>query len=629
MSALGDIVAGGAPVLLGDGGMGTRFAELGVDAPRLPRLALDQPELVEAVHLEYLQAGARLIETHTFQATRIRLASLGVAADILALNRRAAQIARHARDMFGEEAFILGSMGPLGQPVAGAGLPGLPFDEARAAYREQAAALLAGGVDGFIVETMSDVGSVEAAVAAIRSETALPVLVSFAFSLEGTTRYGVTPEAAAEAVTRLPGGPPLLAGANCGTGPMPLLDAVLRMAPILSRAGIHLLAFPNAGQPTRRDHAVLYPATPGYMAGVLPALVQAGARVVGGCCGTGPEHIRALAAGMRPPAAESGRPVEGFRPGAGAEPDPPSPPEGESALGRRLAAGRFIVSVELDPPRSPNPRRLLDAARRLKAFGIDAINIADSPMARVRMSALATGALVLRTTGIEPIIHFTTRDRNHMGIASDLLGAHALGLRNVLCLTGDPPGLGDYAQATAVYDLDSAQLVRVLAAFNRGEDGLGQRLGQATAFTIGVGVNPNAPDLAHEVKRLAAKLAGGAHFIMTQPIYAPEQLLALLDAMGPLSAPLVMGLMPLVSHRQAEYLHNEVPGISIPASVRAAMERAGTDGVDAGAALALELLGRVRHLIHGVYLVPSFNRIEPLAGVLAELGRIRTTTPAS
>ena len=650
MNALAAELASGR-VLVGDGGIGTRLTTLGVEPGSQPCLPLTHPDRVEALHLEYLAAGARLLETHTFQATAPRLASLNQSADVGRLNRRAVQIARHARDIFGEEAYIVGSLGPLGHPVARGELAGLSFETARAAYAEQAAGLMAGGVDGFLIETMSDMGTVEAAVAAVRGESSLPILVSFAFSLEGATRYGLLPEEAARALLELAGGPPAAAGANCGTGPMPLLDAILRMAPILQGAGIPLLAYPNAGQPTRRDDGVHYPAGPAYMAGMTPALVSAGARIVGGCCGTGPEHIAAFQEGIVPPSVPAGSaapssPVLGYRPVPAEEPVMASGSDASdaSAFGQKLRAGEFVVSVELDPPRSPNPSRLLAAARRLKVSqldvtsgldgtnslgGIDAINIADSPMARVRMSALATGALVLRTCGIEPIIHFTTRDRNRMGIASDLLGAHALGLRNVLCLTGDPPGLGDYAHATAVYDLASPELVRVLAAFNRGEDGLGHPLGQATAFTIGVGVNPNAPDRAAEAERLRHKLDGGAHFIMSQPLYAEEQLLAFLDETGPLPVPLLVGIMPLVSLRQAQYLHNEVPGISIPASAREAMARAGNDGVPAGVELSLEFLARVEHLVQGVYLVPSFNRIEPLSAILTELTSIRARRRAS
>lgn len=626
MSTLAEVLADPDVRLVGDGALGTRFTELGVDPGSLPLLPLTDPDKVEAVHLEYLAAGARLLETHTFQANRIRLAALGVTADVFTLNRRAAQIARHARDTFGESAWVVGSLGPLGQPVARGDLPGVDPEAARAAYREQVAGLLAGGVDGFIAETMSDLGTVEAAVAAVRAESDLPVLVSFAFSVEGTTLYGLTPEEAAEGMLALAGGPPALVGANCGTGPMPLLDAVLRMAPILRRRGVRMLAYPNAGQPTRRGDTVAYPATPGYMAAMVPALAAAGAAVVGGCCGTGPDHVRAMreALGQRPLAPVSPT-MAAWRP----EPPPPDAdgaaeePDGQSRLARRLQSGAFVVSVELDPPRGPNPRRLLDAARSLGRYAVDAINIADSPMARVRMSALATAALVLRTTGIEPIVHFTTRDRNHMGIASDLLGAHALGLRNILCLTGDPPGLGDYAHATAVYDLDSAGLVRVLAAFNRGEDGLGHQLGQPTRFTIGVGVNPNAPDLDQEGTRLRRKLDAGAHFVMAQPLYEAAQLLRFLDRFGTVEVPLLVGIMPLVSHRQAEYLHHEVPGIDIPDRIRRAMEQAGTEGVAVGVELALEFLHDVEALVQGVYLVPSFNRIEPLAALLEALGAIK------
>ncbi|CAB1130194.1 5,10-methylenetetrahydrofolate reductase / Homolog of homocysteine-binding domain [Candidatus Hydrogenisulfobacillus filiaventi] len=600
--------------LIGDGALGTWLAAAGVAPEDQPWLVLRDPDRILDLHLAYLQAGARLLETATFLANRVKLAALGREdIDVYTVNRRAAQLARHARDTFGEPAWVLGSLGPLGPrvvlPGEEAGPADLPYETAYAAYREAVSGLVAGGVDGFIVETLSDLGTARAAVAAIRAESALPVVVTFAFSLEGTTLYGLTPEAAAEGVLDLPGGPPAVVGANCGTGPSPLLDAVLRMAPILRGHGIRLAAIPNAGQPHLHGQALEYPASPDYMATLVPALKAAGCAVIGGCCGTTPAHIAAMAAADR----REAEPVSGRLELAGGEERPadgggPQP----SPLESRLQAGRFVISVELDPPRGANPARLLAAARTLAAAGVDAVNVADSPMARVRMSAMATGRLIREAAGLDIILHFTTRDRNLMGLESDLLGAYALGMQNILCLTGDPPALGDYAASTAVYDLDSVGLVQVLQRFKAGEDSFGHSIGQPLRFLAGVGANPNHPDLKEEAVRVRRKLEAGADFIMTQPLYDAGRYLAWLDAVGPLPVPVLVGVMPLVSYRQAEYLHHEVPGIDIPEAVREAMRQAGQDGARVGMELALAFLEALPGNLAGIYLVPSFNKVEPL-----------------
>lgn len=608
-----------SPVLLADGAMGTMLLKSGMDSRDLPTLVLDAPESVMALHIEYLKAGARLLTTHSFSANQSKLTQLGVSADVYVLNRRAAQLARHARDTFGESAFIWGSLGPLAQPVNSPVVAGLGSEEAESIYREAVAGLLAGGVDGFIVETMSDLPTVYAAVRAIRSESGLPVAVTFAFSPEGTTLYGLSPEMAARAMAELPDGPPDLVGANCGSGPSPLLDAVIRMAPIAKQAQMGLGAFPNAGQPQRMDGQVHYPATPGYMATITPALQAAGCTVVGGCCGTTPEHIRAIAATFSQP------PVV-FR-GTLSYPEDPVATKVETgdvdAPGRLsdLFPQKFVVSVELDPPRGVNPHRLLQAAKRMADVGADAINVGDSPMARVRLSALATTRLIAESVPVQTILHFTTRDRNLMGLQSDLLGAHSLGIRNVLCLTGDPPSLGDYAHATAVYDLDSSGLARVLAGFNRGVDALGQSLGSPTEFNIGVGVNPNATSMSKEIERFRKKLDAGAMFVMTQPLYSADQILRFMDQVGPVSVPMMLGVMPLVSYRQALYLHNEVPGIVIPDHMLKTMEKY-QDGIGPGVAMMVEFMQEVHHLVNGVYLVPSFNKVEPLIPLIDEIRRL-------
>lgn len=600
--------------ILGDGAVGTALMDEGVESLALPSVPLRQPDVLMNLHLKYLEAGARLIETHTFLANGHKLAALGEHLDVVELNRRAAQIARHARDVFGQEAWILGVIGPLAQPVGSQLVPSVDHDHAIKYFGSAVAGLLAGGVDGFIIETMSDLPTVNAAVQAIRAESNLPIAVSFAFSPQGTTRFGLSPEDAIEAMVTLPGGPPALVGANCGSGPAPLLDAIIRMAPRAKELGIPLAAYPNAGQPGLASGHVHYPASPCYVATIAPALRAAGCRVIGGCCGTNSEHIRALHTALDHNSSDLSVPVlsmmtEHAMPVEQGHAD--TPQKGISQFFNK----RFVISVELDPPRGVNPMRLLESARVVADHGADAINIGDSPMARVRLSALATARLITENIPIQTILHFTTRDRNLMGLQSDLLGAHALGIRNVLALTGDPPGLGDYAHASAVYDINSTGLVKVLNAFNNGHDAVGQKIGGRTVFDIGVGVNPNAQNPDHELTRFREKLDAGAHFVMSQPIYQAEQLERFLDRLGPLPIPLLLGVMPLVSYRQAVYLHNEVPGIIVGHDI---LERFETiqDGTALGVELALKLMEQLMPLIQGAYLVPSFNRVEPLLPII-------------
>ncbi len=619
MKDLGDVL--GQELILGDGAMGTWLLSQGADASQLPLIPLTQPDIVLRAHLAYLEAGARLIETHTFSANPSKLAALGLQANVSELNRRAAQIARHSRDMHGSEAYILGSLGPLAVPVESRIVAGLTLDQAVAQFEPVVAGLLSGGVDGFIVETMSDVFSIQAAVAAIRRETDLPIIVSFAFSRLGTTLYGLTPEQAVRAVLELPGGPPTMVGANCGTGPALLLDAVLRMAESARKHSLPIAGFPNAGEPYLTDGGIAYPASADYMGALAPSLKAAGCAVIGGCCGTGPSHIRAISESLRKGAVLNNWPsVTTPREDAQTSSEPPAALN-ETILD--LIESRFLVSVELDPPHSPNLDRFLASARVAADAGAQVINVADSPMARVRLSAVAAARLVQERVGVQPLLHFTTRDRNLMGIQSDLLGAYALGIRNILALTGDPPGLGDYAHATAVYDIDSVGLVKTLRGLNNGEDAVGQPLGSPTAFAVGVGLNPTADDLEREVGRLVRKAEAGAQFCLTQPMYGTEPLLRFLDLWGSRDLPpLILGVMPLVSFRQAMYLNNEVPGIVIPDAILKRMESS-SEPVQVGTDLAIGLLQEVLPLVRGVYLVPSFNRVNLLLPILQTIAELK------
>lgn len=604
-------------ILVADGGIGTYLMAGGADQRTLPVMPIVAPDAVFQLHLEYLKAGADVIETHTFEANASKLRALGLVEDVYTLNRRAAQLARHARDTDGRGSFILGALGPLATGVDAPVGARVSYQQAVEFYREAVQGLVAGGVDGFIVETMSDRQTVQAAVAAIREESLLPIIVTFAFSPAGETLYGLTPEDAISLAVQLPGGPPFLVGANCGSGPAPLLDAVLRMAPIAKRYGMALAAYPNAGEPSRRDGQIQYPASPDYVGTIAPSLRAAGAVIIGGCCGTTPEHIAAVARSLTDlriwsvPAWDLATPDMHQAP----EPGPGTPEQGLGSL----FASRFVVSVELDPPRGVTVSRILEAARTVHGAGADVVNIGDSPMARVRLSALATARLIEEQVPLKTILHFTTRDRNLMGIQSDLLGAHALGLRNVLCLTGDPPGLGDYAHATAVYDLDSIGLVNVLKGFNQGHDALGQAIGTATHFDIGVGMNPNADDLDLEIERSLRKIDAGARFVMLQPIYEERILHQFLEkARLPVTIPVMLGVMPLVSYRQALYLNNEVPGIKIPQWI---LERMAShiDGESFGADLAIQLIDALAPVVSGVYLVPSYNRVDSLVPIIQHI----------
>ncbi len=621
--------------LLADGAMGTLLYERGISFDRsFDLLNLTEPERVRAIHREYIQAGADVIETNTFGGNRHRLAAHGAAQDARLVCRAGARLARAAREEAGEPVFVAGAMGPLGRPVAPIGT--IPREEAAAAYREQAEGLVEGGVDLLLLETQTDIEEVLIAVDAARSVTDLPLVVEFTYTEDGRTLYGAYPEDVARALS---GRRIDLIGANCSVGPQALLGILERLR---RRTDLPLSAMPNAGLPRFVGGRFLYLASPEYMAEYAGRFLAAGARLVGGCCGTTPAHIRRMraaidaargagagGAGAAAPAAmgpaggaAGARPVEitaaapaAPAPVPGAAPAEGGEPASRSALAARLGAGAFVLSVEVDPPRGVRPRKMIEGAQMLKRAGIDAINVADSPMARVRMSSLALATMITHQVGIETILHFTCRDRNLMGIQSDLMGAHALGLRNILALTGDPPSAGDFPGSTAVYDVDSIGLIGVLKRLNAGSDLAGNSIGEPTRFVIGCAVNPMADDPGAEAERFRRKIDAGADFAMTQPLYELEPLLSFLERVGTPRIPILLGLLPLQSHRHAEFLHNEVPGIVVPAWARSAMREAGDRGVGIGIEMCRDLLVKARDRVEGAYLMPSFGRYEVVARV--------------
>ena len=599
-------------VVVCDGATGTMLYSRGVFVNRcFDELNLSNPDLIEALHREYVEAGADILETNTFGAHRFKLGPHGFDKQTEKINREGARLARAAAS---GKALVAGSMGPLGKPLAPLG--GIAVADAVDAYREQARGLVAGGVDLFFIETMPSLDQAKAALDAVRAESNLPVCVSLTFNEEGTTLYGDHPE---DVVKVLESWGVAVIGANCSQGPNPMLETLERMATVATTA--KLSAMPNAGAPAMVEGRYVYLCTPEYMASYARRFIAAGASIVGGCCGTTPAHIRNLV-----------RSVKMLRPGREVRATVVTPPRvretptpvaraDKSPLGRKLAQ-KFVVSVELDPPRGADPSAIVERAQFCKENEIDAINVADGPRASARMSAQSLCVLLQEKVGIDTILHYTCRDRNLLGIQSDLLGAYALGLRNVLAITGDPPKLGDYPDATAVYDVDSIGLIRILDHLNHGCDLAGNLIGPALGIHIGCGADPSKPDSAREVARLEQKVLAGAEYVMTQPIYDPRTVESFLAKIKHLDVPVLIGILPLYSHRNAEFLHNEVPGMIIPEDIRERMRKAGSGELAQaeGVAIAREALVAAKQLgVSGAYIMPPFNKVDLAVRVVEAL----------
>lgn len=626
-----------------DGAMGTLLYARGASPEScFEMLNVTRQDLVQQVHIDYINAGAEVIETNSFSGNKFRLAAHGLEGEVWKLNVWAAKVARNAREVAGQPTFVAGSVGPTGKLWE-------PFgdtqkSEVEDSYKQQMEALLAGGVDLFMIETMPSIEETMVAVRAARKVSKLPVIAQLSFSVEGHSLMGASPEDVRQLLVDLGEDMPDIIGINCGAGPGPLLDCLVRMRRAVDELGIssERLGFsclPNAGMPSLVSGRFMYMSRPDYCASFVEPYLKLGARLVGGCCGTTPEHIKAMRAALdkylrtntqvagseglltsKPylPAAAKEVKVEVLEvvPAEGKE---KSEVSGVAAHLLRQSDDNLFISVELDPPKGTVARKIIQAAKSLHDVGADAINVGDSPMARVRMSSMATCHLIRQNVGIETIIHFTTRDRNLMGIQADLLGCQALGISTVLALTGDPPSVGTYAHATAVYDVDSIGLINIISQLNRGVDIAGNSIGSPTRFSIGCALNPTAEDRKLEMERFQKKVAAGAHFVMTQPIYQIRDLTDFLDDFGQCPVPILIGIMPLHSFKHAEYLHNEVPGITIPESVRQAMEKSGEQGAQVGLELAEELLAEVRKIAAGVYIVPSFGRYDDICTLVGRL----------
>ena len=601
MPTLRELLADGR-VHVADGAMGTMLYARGVFLNVCyDELNLRQPDLVREIHADYVRAGADLLETNTFGANPLKLASHGLAGDTERINAEAARIATAAA---GARAAVAGAIGPLGVRVEPFGE--LSIAEARDAFGRQVRGLLDGGVSGFVLETFSDVAELGAAVAAVRGLSDLPIIAQMTVGTDGRTHYGTDPATF---------GPELEAmgvdviGVNCSVGPHGVLEAVEALRRVTT---LPLSAQPNAGLPREVGDRKIYMASPEYMASYARRMVEAGARFVGGCCGTTPEHIRAIVGfvqSVSPRHATEGTVAVAPSPAALA----PVPLGERSGLGARLAAGRFVTTVEIVPPKGVDPAAMFEQVRQLKAAGVDAVNVPDGPRAQSRMGALLSGLLIQREIGLEAVVHYACRDRNLLGMLSDLLGAAASGLNNLLLITGDPPKMGPYPDATAVFDIDAIGLTNLVSRLNRGLDPGGNPLGGTTRFVIGVGVNPAAPDLDRELKRFAWKVEAGAEYAVTQPVFDLAQLDRFLARIEAFRIPVVAGIWPLVSLRNAEFLANEVPGISVPDEVLERMRRASAkgkeEGLAEGVAIAREMLAAVAERVQGVQVSAPLGRV--------------------
>lgn len=589
-----------AGVLVCDGAMGTYLNQKGVSYDRsFDELNISMPKLVGEIHREYIDAGADIIETNTFGSNRYRLATYGLEHLARDMNLSGAKIAREARDISGVDTLIAGSIGPLGKPLEPIGK--ISLDQARSAFAQQAEALLEGGVDLFMVETISNLDEIAMAVEAIKGVCDLPVVAQMTFTAEGSTYFGHTP---AEMVARLAPLKVDVVGANCSVGPQKMLEVIEQLAEL---GASYISAQPNAGLPRYFGGRFIYLSSPNYFADYAGLYIKAGARIVGGCCGTTPDHIAAVAKAVK--GAHVRRQPAVIRVKSKGQVKTIQPVGGAVTRFYEKLKGGFVVSVEIDPPKGTNPAKLVEAASKIKEAGADAVNVADSPMARVRMSCQSMAYLISSAIDMDIVLHFTTRDRNLMGLQADLIGANAIGIHNILALTGDPPSIGDYPQATAVYDVDSIGLVKIISRLNSGTDLAGNSIGKPTVLSIGVGANPTAPDLDYEAGRLRDKLSAGGQYIMTQPLYELDPLRRFLDKLKP-DVPILLGILPLVSFKHAQFLHNEVPGILIPERVRLIMERAGERSAQVGGEIAWEFIELARPYVTGIYLMPSFGRFE-------------------
>lgn len=587
-----------------DGGVATQLYEQGIFINRsFDEVNLSQADLIASIHKQYIQSGAQVITTNTWGANRIKLKNYGLDAQLFEINLRGAQI---ARDVAGDVVWVAGCLGPLGVRIEPWGPTS--FDEAKDFFFEQAKALQQGGVDLFVLEGFADLNEIHQAIRAVKLLGDYPVVAMMTTNDEGQTLFGTEPE---WFVRKLDEWGADAVGVNGGNGPAPLLELAKRLKSATEKP---LILKPNAGLPRQVDGRLIYMASPEYMGEFARQALLQGVRILGGCSGTTPQHTRAMAGAVRQGAAFRG----GEASGEGSlielvvRNSSPSVPNLSSRWSRGIAAGEFVVSVELLPPKGLDTEKLLERSAQCKAAGVVAINIPDGPRASARMSALAAACLIEQKVGIETVLHYACRDRNILGIQSDLIGAAGLGLRNILCVTGDPPKLGPYPTATAVFDIDAIGLVNMASRLNSGFDLGGTSIGRATGFSIGVGANPVAPDLRKEFERFRYKVEAGAQWAITQPVFDSESLLRFLDFSSQFNIPIIAGIWPLMSLRNAEFMANEVPGVYVPPSVLERMRACNTteDQRKQGLEIAHELISQIKKNVQGLQISAPLGQVE-------------------
>ncbi len=592
-------------VYLFDGAMGTMLYSKGVFINKCyDELNLLSPEIVLEVHKQYVRAGAEILETNTYGANRVKLGAFGIESELRDINMAAVEIARRAA---GDNVYVAGAIGPLGIRIEPYGPMGV--EEARDIFREQARALVDGGVDLFILETMANISEIEQGIGAIRDVCSLPIVAQMTIGPDGRTAYGDTPRVIAQRLDRA--GADVI-GLNCSVGPDVMLDAIEEITAVTAKK---ISCQPNAGLPREVNGRQMYMASPEYMAKYAKRLIHKGVKFIGGCCGTTPDHIKMIADAVRPLSPRrnfviierNGKSDQS----AGAE---PMPLVSRSKWGKRIANGEFVTTIEIVPPKGPNAEAMLKGVESIRDAGVDAVNVPDGPRAQNRMGAIAVAVLVQQRVGIETVLHYCCRDRNLLGMHSDLLGCAALGLRNLLLITGDPPKMGPYPDATAVFDIDSIGLTNMASLMNRGLDLGGNPFGEPTKFTIGVGVNPGHLDLDYELKRLDWKVKAGAEYAITQPVFDVAQLEHFLRRIEDLRLPIVAGIWPLLSYRNAQFMNNEVPGVSVPDDVmermRIANDKSKEHALHEGVAIARETLERVRTRVAGVQVSAPLGRVD-------------------
>lgn len=600
-------------LILFDGGTGTMLYNKGIFINKnFDMLNIEQARIVQEIHSDYIAAGAEVIETNTFGANPVKLRTHGLEDKIELINRTGAEL---AREVAGENVLVAGSIGPLGIKIEPLGPTS--FDEAKAYFEQQVKPLLAGGVDLFVIETFTNIDELTQAVRAVRQHSDLPILASITVDDEGRTPLGMPASIFTPALDQLEID---AIGLNCSVGPKIMFDVIQRMQDYTDKA---LAAQPNAGHPRIYQNRTIYMSSPEYMASYARKMIKSGVQIIGGCCGTTPDHIAEMARSVKALQPQRLHPVHARAQRNEAPHVEAIPMAQKSRLAAKIAARQKVVSIELTPPRGCDPTQILDKARILHSQGIDAINLPDGPRASARMSNQILSILIQQQVGIEAIPHYCCRDRNLLGMQSDLLGLYAAGIHNILLITGDPPKLGDYPDATAVFDVDAIGLTNMTYALNHGYDLGKNTLDKPTGYLIGVGVNPVAVDLEREISRYFYKVEAGAEYAITQPVFDAEALLRFMDKVDSHQIPILAGIWPLASYRNAEFMNNEVPGVEIPDSVMQRMldaEKRG-EGRQEGVRIAQEMVQALQSDLHGIQVSAPFGKIDLALQVVEALDR--------